>query len=177
MIRRPPRSTRTDTLFPYTTLFRSLSEGLTGRPAALFIVIPAFAGMTKWKSSAPAQIMGAEIRQGLGSHQFHAALHFGAEQGDRARDAILARGGERVEIEAAARAGLGADRKRLQHMGAACDAAVADHLDPVAHRIDDRGERVEGGDAAIELAPAVVRHHDRGRADVDRKSTRLKSSH
>src|SRR3546814_14045868 len=25
MIRRPPRSTRTDTLFPYTTLFRSLN--------------------------------------------------------------------------------------------------------------------------------------------------------
>src|SRR3546814_12124147 len=27
MIRRPPRSTRTDTLFPYTTLFRSILEG------------------------------------------------------------------------------------------------------------------------------------------------------
>src|SRR3546814_1796627 len=27
MIRRPPRSTRTDTLFPYTTLFRSLQDG------------------------------------------------------------------------------------------------------------------------------------------------------
>src|SRR3546814_19601593 len=26
MIRRPPRSTRTDTLFPYTTLFRSLEQ-------------------------------------------------------------------------------------------------------------------------------------------------------
>src|SRR3546814_3997461 len=26
MIRRPPRSTRTDTLFPYTTLFRSCLE-------------------------------------------------------------------------------------------------------------------------------------------------------
>src|SRR3546814_2512400 len=26
MIRRPPRSTRTDTLFPYTTLFRSQAE-------------------------------------------------------------------------------------------------------------------------------------------------------
>src|SRR3546814_12004214 len=26
MIRRPPRSTRTDTLFPYTTLFRSYGE-------------------------------------------------------------------------------------------------------------------------------------------------------
>src|SRR3546814_14994097 len=28
MIRRPPRSTRTDTLFPYTTLFRSLLEDI-----------------------------------------------------------------------------------------------------------------------------------------------------
>src|SRR3546814_5479312 len=27
MIRRPPRSTRTDTLFPYTTLFRSSKDG------------------------------------------------------------------------------------------------------------------------------------------------------
>src|SRR3546814_16718853 len=27
MIRRPPRSTRTDTLFPYTTLFRSIFNG------------------------------------------------------------------------------------------------------------------------------------------------------
>src|SRR3546814_8087444 len=33
MIRRPPRSTRTDTLFPYTTLFRS-SHG-AGRAAAV----------------------------------------------------------------------------------------------------------------------------------------------
>src|SRR3546814_3432610 len=41
MIRRPPRSTRTDTLFPYTTLFRSLRKlsadgkgglGLRGQP-------------------------------------------------------------------------------------------------------------------------------------------------
>src|SRR3546814_1503846 len=29
MIRRPPRSTRTDTLFPYTTLFRSLPDEST----------------------------------------------------------------------------------------------------------------------------------------------------
>src|SRR3546814_15844558 len=33
MIRRPPRSTRTDTLFPYTTLFRSLGDiGAPPRP-------------------------------------------------------------------------------------------------------------------------------------------------
>src|SRR3546814_17566812 len=31
MIRRPPRSTRTDTLFPYTTLFRSSVARVVGR--------------------------------------------------------------------------------------------------------------------------------------------------
>src|SRR3546814_8370042 len=31
MIRRPPRSTRTDTLFPYTTLFRSRDDLYDGR--------------------------------------------------------------------------------------------------------------------------------------------------
>src|SRR3546814_19408398 len=44
MIRRPPRSTRTDTLFPYTTLFRSIdsihairgeADGLNERVAAI----------------------------------------------------------------------------------------------------------------------------------------------
>src|SRR3546814_6705139 len=38
MIRRPPRSTRTDTLFPYTTLFRSrrpaFRQGAAGPPGA-----------------------------------------------------------------------------------------------------------------------------------------------
>src|SRR3546814_20492497 len=37
MIRRPPRATRTDTLFPYTTLFRSNSFGFQ----ALHCVAPA----------------------------------------------------------------------------------------------------------------------------------------
>src|SRR3546814_10206921 len=34
MLRRPPRSTRTDTLFPYTTLFRSHDKGLSGHSDA-----------------------------------------------------------------------------------------------------------------------------------------------
>src|SRR3546814_2469497 len=33
MIRRPPRSTRTDTLFPYTTLFRSCHRTTAWTPA------------------------------------------------------------------------------------------------------------------------------------------------
>src|SRR3546814_14239822 len=37
MIRRPPRSTRTDTLFPYTTLFRSFYATVMYSIAALII--------------------------------------------------------------------------------------------------------------------------------------------
>src|SRR3546814_3207031 len=35
MIRRPPRSTRTDPLFPYTTLFRSVVSDVDDRPRVL----------------------------------------------------------------------------------------------------------------------------------------------
>src|SRR3546814_5977346 len=35
MIRRPPRSTRTDTLFPYTTLFRSVGQAFAFEDACL----------------------------------------------------------------------------------------------------------------------------------------------
>src|SRR3546814_3953367 len=40
MIRRPPRSTRTDTLFPYTTLFRSYADS----PHTHCCMFPAFPG-------------------------------------------------------------------------------------------------------------------------------------
>src|SRR3546814_11067641 len=56
MIRRPPRSTRTDTLFPYTTLFRSCVPGLLCRQGA--------AGMSRAISAAQAKALvhdGAEI--------------------------------------------------------------------------------------------------------------------
>src|SRR3546814_5412531 len=41
MIRRPPRSTRTDTLFPYTTLFRSALQRPCSRLAPLLRKVPA----------------------------------------------------------------------------------------------------------------------------------------
>src|SRR3546814_2601185 len=40
MIRRPPRSTRTDTLFPYTTLFRSILFRLYGACTAGMVPPP-----------------------------------------------------------------------------------------------------------------------------------------
>src|SRR3546814_7802561 len=39
MIRRPPRSTRTDTLFPYTTLFRSAYWDWTGIRSILGVLV------------------------------------------------------------------------------------------------------------------------------------------
>src|SRR3546814_6104646 len=39
MIRRPPRSTRTDTLFPYTTLLRSLEAQPEGTSMSLSVII------------------------------------------------------------------------------------------------------------------------------------------
>src|SRR3546814_1740818 len=38
MIRRPPRATRTDTLFPYTTLFRSISTAIQNGCNAVYLV-------------------------------------------------------------------------------------------------------------------------------------------
>src|SRR3546814_19495178 len=43
MIRRPPRSTRTDTLFPYTTLFRSLA-----RPVVALALFNAVLVLSHW---------------------------------------------------------------------------------------------------------------------------------
>src|SRR3546814_16354181 len=38
MIRRPPRSTRTDTLFPYPTLFRSAAHVSASEPASIRVL-------------------------------------------------------------------------------------------------------------------------------------------
>src|SRR3546814_12472607 len=50
MIRRPPRSTRTDTLFPYTTLFRSGRLAGTGFSAAwpLLVQVNQLMGFTSF---------------------------------------------------------------------------------------------------------------------------------
>src|SRR3546814_10183169 len=55
MIRRPPRSKRTDTLFPYTTLFRSRTEAIEGVVAHEFVE--------------PLQLLVGEARIGLAHRQ------------------------------------------------------------------------------------------------------------
>src|SRR3546814_7364434 len=54
MIRRPPRSTRTDTLFPYTTLFRSGGElGVFGIESALDLIEHALLVLGEWHGTSP----------------------------------------------------------------------------------------------------------------------------
>src|SRR3546814_5199915 len=56
MLRRPPRSTRTDTLFPYTTLFRSgLARTLRGRHLLLRVAPPGGAVRRRRRGAVPRQ--------------------------------------------------------------------------------------------------------------------------
>src|SRR3546814_11239891 len=57
MVRRPPRSTRTDTLFPYTTLFRSTMSAAAafGRPLSFSLPTPPLAAADDDADSWPAR--------------------------------------------------------------------------------------------------------------------------
>src|SRR3546814_16595997 len=99
MIRRPPRSTRTDTLFPYTTLFRSLGEAAIVA-AALRDLRGEFAGRRKDEHAATArrgplgvvqQIVERRQRKGRGLA--------GAGLRDAAQVAALEQDGNRLLLD------------------------------------------------------------------------------
>src|SRR3546814_20252023 len=85
MIRRPPRSTRTDTLFPYTTLFRSLTSSINAcNNAALSLVTPnALRGTGVAFYSATVGLLGLSLGPllmgAISDHVFHseAAIGYG----------------------------------------------------------------------------------------------------
>src|SRR3546814_5182996 len=64
MIRRPPRSTRTDTLFPYTTLFRSNIKDVykTSFQLSPYAFIEVAARAQKWVDQAMSRNMYLETR-------------------------------------------------------------------------------------------------------------------
>src|SRR3546814_14397901 len=69
MIRRPPRSTRTDTLFPYTTLFRSVLRG----PQSTLLGKNSSAGAILVRRSRPTNAVEGRARTEYGTDNlFHA---------------------------------------------------------------------------------------------------------
>src|SRR3546814_6062767 len=134
MIRRPPRSTRTDTLFPYTTLFRShyghdlpLGVKLTQQDR--------LEGMAPDWPESPAAVALRELQQVEGE-----AL---PEDSAELFAALLAK-----------------PQDELVRLLAVCVASTVDVVTP----------RAMQHQPGAELAQAVA-------LDMDRKSTRLNSSH
>src|SRR3546814_3837296 len=138
MIRRPPKSTRTDTLFPYTTLFRSLLARLDrplGHPEQADVVVAlGIAGDLD------------ELR-----HTFAPAVE---RLDPGARSALVVK----VEIDVAAAVAV------ALHETEAARVLVAEGA--------DLESRPVGQWPPDPLAPAGGQQHS-----VDRKSTRLNSSH
>src|SRR3546814_12075152 len=62
MIRRPPRSTRTDTLFPYTTLFRSERSHLPLKINTAGVIPPIFASSLLLMPLTIAQFAGNRVQ-------------------------------------------------------------------------------------------------------------------
>src|SRR3546814_1596518 len=87
MIRRPPRSTRTDPLFPYTTLFRSSGKTLIANLALVRELLLREAdglaplAMYLVPSRALAGEVEAKLRSELGSDMTITALYGGADWG------------------------------------------------------------------------------------------------
>src|SRR5258708_6411888 len=61
-------------------------------------------------------------------------------------------------------------------MGATGDASVANHVQPVANGIYDLGELVERSPRPVELASAMIGHHDSGGADIH-STPRVRNAH
>src|SRR3546814_21073506 len=140
MIRRPPGTTRTDTLFPYTTLFRSELRPADRLPQ--FVHRPDAAGD------------GEEAVRKVGEH----LLAFVHSRDD-------------VKFGDAAMRDLGADERvgdDPDHLAAGFERAVGDR----AHQPEPAPAVNDANPALRQRAPDVARGFD-----IDRKSTRLNSSH
>src|SRR3546814_9099611 len=98
LIRRPPRSTRTDTLFPYTPLFRSTQSRLPGvlRRGNLFRLRPAEEGVRPRRADQPGR--GVSLRHPAPRTQLAGAAG-GGDARTAARQSCLidATGGKGVE--------------------------------------------------------------------------------
>src|SRR3546814_2822447 len=157
MIRRPPRSTRTDTLFPYTTLFRStIGAGLAG---ALLATLLAQRG---WRVEVFERRGDPRLHGYAGGRSINLAL------AERGLHALRAADADRAVLDQAVMM-----RGRMVHpLGGEPQLQRYGRDDSEVIWSVSRGELNITLIDAAEAAGAVL-HFDRG----DRKSKRLNSSH
>src|SRR3546814_2584808 len=98
MIRRPPRSTRTDTLFPYTTLFRSLRQRIGPEVERLDTLLDADRESDRLRRPGTLDAIGAEL-----------AADARIEDGEFL---LAAREGRRIDIVI----DVGVDRAETEHV-------------------------------------------------------------
>src|SRR3546814_19106998 len=160
MIRRPPRSTRTDTLFPYTTLFRSdsLAVGATAAPCW-------HRGSSRAISFAKIEAQGT--RRGIRRHAGHTSAARGdarAGGGRRRREAH--RGAARQGQADRARAPAGpARRGLLRGVGHVCRAP----LPRLRHGADENLRRRRDRKRVVEGKRGYVRVEVGGRRSIKKK--------
>src|SRR3546814_5098840 len=116
MIRRPRRSTRTDTLFPYTTLFRSYwparrprcQRGPAARAAPAPLAVRSGTARSGFDADAVASFFLGPVQRGVGGgHQAGTAVVRGRQLGDADAEGDplrLAAGGERLRRHGRAQA-------------------------------------------------------------------------
>src|SRR3546814_17837741 len=132
MIRRPPRSTRTDTLFPYTTLFRStgigiiesgfIYSGLFGH----FAATAAAARVLRLSPEETVNAMGIAYSQAGGTHQVtrDGAMTKRMQPGFGARSALLSIAMSRAGIRGAQNIFEGADGLGRTYLRSTLDSAA-----------------------------------------------------
>src|SRR3546814_16271234 len=110
MIRLPPRSTRTDTLFPYTTLFRSARASIgTARPAAAY--------GTLFNTGSEAMRLVAVETPVAGRAETHRTVRDGDVMRMEPAEIVEVPAGAQVEF---AQGGLHIRRMDLKKLGRAC---------------------------------------------------------
>src|SRR3546814_11541555 len=129
MLRRPPRSTRTDTLFPYTTLFRSIRAKLHRPPRDALRADPNESIRIGPNCDVPCAAGRADAAPSIGSL-------------DREVDRLAHRHlGDAVGNDAEGIAGNGAVMPRTDRKSVVSGKSVSDRVDPGGRRINKKKKK------------------------------------
>src|SRR3546814_7131680 len=179
MIRRPPRSTRTDTLFPYTTLFRSIARACVQH--GLIAVRPNFRGVGAAAGEFDAAVgetadmiqlvqqFGQAYPEAAAGKWVLAGFSFGTSVAAQLYSELA--GLSQTVPDALLLAGSAVDRFKFR------DITIPDDTFLVHGEVDEVVPLSEAMDFARGRSLPMVVIPDASHFFQDRKSTRLNSSH